>query len=81
MEYNDGEFKKLGDVGTLVGGAGDFALIWKIVSEGHVPLSDIQAEWTLSRMISFCSYLEMQSDYKSAWNQLYKMESNNGRRE
>lgn len=78
LETNNTEFNKLGEIGTLKGGANDYALIWKIVSEGHVPLSDIENEWTLSRMISYCAYLEMQSDYKSAWNELYTRESRNG---
>jgi hypothetical protein len=65
----------LGDVGTLGGGAAEYVLIWRIVSEAHVPLSDIEAEWTFARMSSFAAYLGMKQDYKSAWSQLYEMEA------
>jgi hypothetical protein len=59
-------------VGTLRGGAAEYVLIWRIVSSAHVPLSDIEAEWTFDRMVSFGAYLGMQQDYKSAWSEFYE---------
>ena len=61
----------LGDVGTLDGGAAEYVLIWRIVSDAHVPLSDIENEWTLERMVSFGAFLTMKQDYKSAWTEFY----------
>lgn len=61
----------MGDVGTLEGGAAEYVLIWRIVSEAHVPLSDIENEWTFERMVSFGAYLGMKQDYKSAWSEYY----------
>jgi hypothetical protein len=63
---------ELGDVGTLSGGAAEYVLIWRIVGEAHVPLSDIEREWTFERMVSFGAFLSMKQDYKSAWSELYE---------
>lgn len=65
----------LGDVGTLSGNAAEYALVWRIVAEAHVPLSDIEAEWTFDRMCSFGAYLAMRQDYKSAWTELYSQKN------
>lgn len=66
--------KKLGDIGTLDGGAAEYVLIWRIVSEAHIPLSDIEKEWTFDRIMSFHDYMSMKQDYKSAWTELFGME-------
>ena len=59
-------------MGTLQGGAAEYVLIWRIVSAAHVPLSDIEKEWTFERMVSFGAYLGMQQDYKSAWSEFFE---------
>lgn len=64
--------ESLGDVGTLDGGAAEYVLIWRIVSEAHIPLSDIEREWTFERMVSFQAFLSMKQDYKSAWTEFYE---------
>ena len=61
----------MGDVGTLDGGAAEYVLIWRIVSDAHVPLSDIEEEWTFERMVSFGAFLTMKQDYTSAWTEFY----------
>ena len=66
---------KLGKVGELGGGAAEYVLIWRIVSEAHVPLSDIEKEWTFDRICCFGAYLGMKQDYKSAWTELYSQEN------
>lgn len=67
--------EELGDVGTLKGGAAEYVLIWRIVGAAHVPLSDIESEWTFDRMVSFGAFLSMQQDYKSAWSELYERQA------
>ena len=62
----------LGDVGTLDGGAAEYVLVWRIVGEAHIPLSDIEQEWTFDRMVSFHAFLSMRQDYKSAWTEYYE---------
>ncbi|WP_072978665.1 hypothetical protein [Fibrobacter sp. UWH4] len=69
----------MGDVGTLEGGAAEYALIWRIVGEAHIPLSDIEREWTFERMVSFGAFLSMKNDYKSAWGEFYQRENQQGR--
>ena len=49
--------------------------IGPLVSEAHVPLSDIEAEWTFDRMCNFGAYLRMKQDYKSAWTELYSQKN------
>lgn len=63
--------KELGNVGSLEGGAAEYVLIWRIVSEAHVPLSDIEREWTFDRMASFGAFLTMKQDYTSALEELF----------
>jgi len=65
----------LGDIGTLNGNAAEYVLVWRIVAEAHVPLSDIEENWTFDRMASFGAYLGMKLDYRSAWTELYSQQS------
>lgn len=65
-------------MGTLSGGASDYAVIWRIVNDAHVPLSDIEAEWTWERMRSFSAYRRMCGDYASAWRRFYERKRDNG---
>lgn len=64
--------KNLGHVGTLSGNAANYAPIWRIVGEAHIPLSDITENWTLDMMLSFLAFREMNTDYRSAWGEYYK---------
>lgn len=61
----------LGEVGTLRGGASDYALIWRIIRNAHVTLEDIENEWTWERLNSFGSYLQMVDDHGSAWRAFF----------
>lgn len=74
------DMEKLGTVGTLSGNAAEYAPIWRIVKEAHIPLSDIEECWTFDRIISFGGYMEMNLDYRSAWGEYYqqKARENNG---
>jgi len=67
--------EELGDVGTLNGNAAEYVLVWRIVAEAHIPLSDIVENWTFDRMASFGAYLGMKLDYKSAWTELYSQQT------
>ena len=58
----------------MEGGAAEYVLIWRIVSEAHIPLSDIEAEWTFDRIASFNAYTTMKQDYKSAWTKLFELQ-------
>lgn len=69
------DIKALGDIGELSGGSAEYVLVWRIVAEAHVPLSDIEAEWTFDRMANFGAYLRMKQDYKSAWTELYSQKN------
>lgn len=63
----------------MEGGAAEYVLIWRIVSEAHIPLSDIESEWTFDRMASFFAYSSMKQDYKSAWTKLFERQEQNRR--
>lgn len=71
------DIKALGKIGTLKGGAADYALVWRIVKTARVPLSDIEKNWTFERMMSFAAYIDMENDYRSAWGQYYKQKEKN----
>ncbi|OWV08679.1 hypothetical protein B7992_13225 [Fibrobacter sp. UWH1] len=68
------DLQKLGKIGTLEGTAAEYAPIWRIVSKARVPLSDIERNWTFDRMMAFCSYLDMENDYRSAWGEYYQQQ-------
>ena len=71
------DIKALGKIGTLKGGAADYALVWRIVKTARVSLSDIEKNWTFERMMSFAAYIDMENDYRSAWGQYYKQKEKN----
>lgn len=74
------DFERLGTVGRLTGAGDEYALVWRIVSETGIPLSDIEAEWTFDRMSGFADFLAMKNDYKSAWHEFYTHRDDDGRR-
>lgn len=63
---------ELGEIGTLEGSASDDFVIWAIVGEAKVPLSDIEENWTFDRMQAFMAVRQMRQDYRSAWRKLYE---------
>lgn len=63
---------ELGEIGTLEGSASDDFVIWAIVIEAKVPLSDIEDNWTFDRMQAFMAVRQMRQDYRSAWRKLYE---------
>ena len=72
MASDEHDLEAVGEVGTIDGGAAEYALIWRIVGEAHVPLSDIGEEWTFDRMACFGAYLRMKYDYRSVWTEYYR---------
>ena len=71
------DFKELGDVGTLRGGADEYSVIWFIVNRAHVTLEDIEKEWTWERLNSFSAYLRMVDDYGSAFRKMLDVRNEN----
>lgn len=75
LEESERDEERLGEIGKLSGGALDYAVVWSIISDLHLPLSDIEAEWTFARMNSYRAYKQMCSDYSSAWQKYYQKQS------
>lgn len=67
------DLKELGDIGTLRGGAEEYAVIWRIVRNARIPLEDIEKEWTWERINSFSSYMQMVDDYNSAFRKMFDL--------
>jgi hypothetical protein len=62
----------LGDIGTVSERLSTERMFWRLVTKLHLPIKEVDS-WTLSEMRCACASMDMEDDYKRAYQTLVEM--------